>query len=165
MPSRPNRLETDFIYYFYTSHTGKVSLGDFRAGRSFTSASESVMITVPTATCGTSNASVSDQVAATLACTTEMMKKSHKKNPVYERQNAVEIPLETEYKERVEAKKSLESSVFLEGEGGVLTICRPNGRGGLEYAVPGDKNKAPLPPKKRKMDPTGSATSIPLESV
>ena len=152
MSSRPNRLETDFIYYFYTSHTGKVSLGDFRAGRSFTSAGESVMITVPTATCGTSNASVSDQVAATLACTTEMMKKSHKKNPVYERQNAVEIPLETEYKERVEAKKPLESSVFLEGEGGVLTICHPNGRGGLDGEMGGDKKQGMIPPKKKKMN-------------
>ena len=125
------------------------------------------MTTVPTATCGSSNASVSDQVAATLACTTEMMKKSHKKKPVYERQNAVQIPIEAEDKEREEAKKFLDSSVFLEGEDGILTICHPNGCGGLEFGVAGQKNKAPLPPKKRKMnmDLTGSATSIPLETV
>ena len=126
------------------------------------------MLTVPTATCCTSNASVSDQVAATLACTTEMMKKkSHKKKPVYERQNAVEIPIEVVNKEREEAKNLLDSHVFLEGEDGILTICHPNGSGGLEVGMAGKKNKAPLPPRKRKIvyDSSDSETSPPCETV
>ena len=117
---------------------------------------------------GTTNSSVSDQVAATLACTTEMMKKkTHKKAPVYERQNVVEIPLVKEEKEGEEAKKFLESNVFLEGEDGILTICHPNGSGGLEVGMAGKKSKAPVPPRKRKIvyDSSDSETSPPRESV
>jgi hypothetical protein len=86
---------------------------------------------VPVATRGSSNSTVSDQVAATLSYTSEM----RKKKPAYQRQNAVEIPLER--KEDEEEKEAtvnpLANLVLLEGDDGILTICKPNGRCGLVY--------------------------------
>ena len=45
----------------------------------------------------------------------------------------MEIPLERQEEEAEEQVNPLSNLVFLEGGEGILTICKPNGRGGLVY--------------------------------
>ena len=132
--------------------TGSSSLGNFGDGRLFTGSDDKTQVTVSSATCGTSNAAVSEQVAATLASTSEMLKKQQK--PAYHRQNAVEIPLEMKEEEEVPVNP-LANLVLLEGADGILQICMPNGRGGLmcgKEAVKEAGKEAARRPVKRSLN-------------
>lgn len=127
---------------------------------------ERMMITVPNATCGSSNESVSEQEAAALSCTREMMK-SNKKKAMYGLDMAL-MALAEQDKEREEREQFLNSLESRKVKDGILTICRPSTRGALEYGMDGGK-KVSLASRKRKMnddasetDSSGSDTSYPL---